>query len=51
MDYLLSCRDTAQKFYWDLVRISYLTLSSIHYFTSWCSFGLKIVLIVISSFV
>ncbi|KAL4615542.1 hypothetical protein ACB092_07G133400 [Castanea dentata] len=46
-EYLLSCRDTAQKFYWELVSICPLTLSSLRYLTSWCSFGLKIVLIVI----
>ena len=48
MEYLLSCRDTAQKFHWELVYIRPLTLSCMHYLTSWCSFGLKIVLIVVS---
>ena len=48
MEYLLSCRDTDQKFYWELVHIRHLTLFCVHYLTSWCSFRHKIVLIVIS---
>ena len=43
-----SSTDTAQKFYWELVHINHLTLPCIHYLISWCSFGLKIVLSVIS---